>query len=132
MERDHGRILFRKATAKEDAPVRHVNALILKLLAYALIFGITMPVLGRLVMPKSLILAAVQTLVLWLADWTLLPRFGRTAALVADFAILVVGSFLVLGSMSAVPRPIGLMLAVFLGTLFEAWFHPYVKAIASA
>lgn len=106
--------------------MRHVNALILKLIAYVVLFGITIPVLGRLALPKSLILAAVHTLLLWLLDCLVLPRLGQTAALVGDFLILVIGSFLLLGAMGAVPRPIGLIVAVFLGTLFESWFHPYL------
>ncbi|MFZ5817283.1 MAG: DUF2512 family protein [Bacillota bacterium] len=107
--------------------MRHVNALLLKLTAYLLIFGLTLPVLGRLALPRSLILAAIHTLLLWLADQIILPRFGRTAALVGDFLLLVVGSFLVLGAMGAVPRPLGLILAVLLGTGFEAWFHLYLR-----
>lgn len=112
--------------AKEDAPVRHVNALILKFIAYVVIFGVTMPVIGHLALPKSLVLAAVHTLLLWLADCLVLPRLGPTAALLGDFLILVVGSFLVLGAVGAVPGPIGLILSVFFGTLFETWFHSYL------
>jgi hypothetical protein len=122
----HGRILS-QGMAKEDAPVRHhVCALILKLIAYAVIFGITMPVLGKLALPRSLVLAAVHTLLLWLLDCIVLPRLSQTAALLGDFLVLVIGSFLVLGAIGSVPRPVGLTLAVFLGTLFEAWFHPYL------
>lgn len=140
MGKRYGRILFRKAKAKEDAPVRHVNALLLKLMAYVMIFGTTMPVLGKLAPAKSLVLAAFHTLLLWLADCIILPRFARaqhspgtrnlhlpqTAALVGDFLLLLAGSFFVLGTMGAVPRATGLVLAVLLGTLFEAWFHSYL------
>lgn len=107
--------------------MRHTNALILKLLAYLLLFGITMPVLGRLALPKSLILAGIHTLLLWLADLIILPRFGSVAAAVGDFLVLVIGSFLVLGAMGSIPRPMGLILAVGLGTAFEVWYHYYLN-----
>jgi len=103
--------------------MRHLTALCLKLSAYLLIFGFTMPVLGRLALPKSIILAAVHCLLLWLADLIILPRYGRTSALGSDLAVLTVGSFLVLRAIGAVPRASGLLLAIFLALLFEAWFH---------
>lgn len=109
--------------------MRHVTALGLKLLAYLVIFGVTMPVFGLLAFPRSLILACVHTLLLWLADLTILPRFGNLAAAGGDFGILLVGSLLVLGAMGSVPRPGGLILAVAFGTLFELWFHGYLKDV---
>jgi hypothetical protein len=110
--------------------VRHAAALGLKLTAYAVIFGVTMPILGWLALPQSLILAAVHTLLLWFADLVILPRFGSGAALVSDAVQLVMGSFLVLGSMAAFPNPVGLALAVLLGVVFEWWFHRWLLATA--
>lgn len=107
--------------------MRHLTALCLKLTAYLLIFGFAMPVVGRMALPKSIILAAVHTLLLWLADLMILPRYGRTTALGSDLAVLTVGSFLVLRAIGATPRAPGLLLAIFLATLFEVWFHYHLS-----
>jgi hypothetical protein len=106
--------------------VRQATVLSLKLAVYVLIFGVTMPVLGWLRLPQSMILAAVHTLLLWLADLIVLPRFGNAVATAGDMLVLVVGSFLVLGAMMALPNPMGLLAAVALGTLFEFGFHRWL------
>ncbi|MEW8979402.1 MAG: DUF2512 family protein [Symbiobacterium sp.] len=103
--------------------MRHVNALCLKLAAYILIFAIALPAQGRMALAQSLIMAAVHTLVLWLADLMALPRLGRGALLGGDAAALLVGSLLMLRAMHAAPRIGGLLVAVALAVLFEAWFH---------
>jgi hypothetical protein len=124
------RIFFAKGTAKEDPPVRQATALGFKLAVYLVIFGVAMPVFGWTALPKSMILAAVHTLLLWLADLVVLPRFGNTVATVADFGVLVLGSFLVLGAMTALPNPVGLLIAVVAGTAFEWWFHGWLLSTA--
>ncbi len=106
--------------------MRHANALSLKLMAYLLIFGVTMPVFGRLSLSKALILALVQTLLLWLVDLLILNRFGRPVTLAMDALLLTVGSLLVLGALGAVPRFFSLLLSAGFGTLFEGWFHPHL------
>lgn len=108
--------------------MRQAVALGLKLAVYLVIFGVSMPVFGLMGVAQSMILAAVHTLLLWLADLTVLPRFGNAVATVADAMVLVVGSFLVLGAMRALPNPAGLALAVVLGTAFEVWFHSWLGA----
>ncbi len=103
--------------------MRHVNALCLKLAAYILIFTLALPVQGHKAFSQSLMMAAVHTLVLWLGDLTVLPRFGRTSALATDAAALLLGSLLMLRAMGAALRFGGLLGAVGLAVLFEAWFH---------
>lgn len=122
------RIFSLQATAKEDAPVRHATALGFKLAVYLVIFGVTMPIYGLTALPRSMILAAFHTLLLWLADLVILPRFGNMVTTLADFAVLVLGSFLVLGAMLAVPRPMGLLMALLLSTAFEWWFHRWLRS----
>jgi hypothetical protein len=124
------RIFSQPATAKEDAPVRHATALGFKLAVYLVIFGVSMPIFGLTALPRSMILAAFHTLVLWLADLIVLPRFGNMVATLSDFALLVLGSFLVLGAMIAVPNPMGLLMAILLSTAFEWWFHRWLRAFA--
>lgn len=106
--------------------MRQATALGFKLAAYLVIFGMTMPVFGLLALPKSLILAAVHTLLLWLSDLVILPRFGTVIATVADFFTLVLGTALVLGAMTALPNPLGVTLSVAAGTVFEWWFHRWL------
>lgn len=106
--------------------MRHATALGLKLAVYLVIFGVTMPIFGLLFLPQSMILAAVHTLVLWLADLVILPRFGTVVATIVDFMALVVLTPLVLGSMLAFPNPLGLTLAFALATSFEWWFHRWL------
>lgn len=110
--------------------MRQATALGLKLVVYLVIFGVTMPVFSLLRFPQAMILAAVHTLLLWLADMVILPRFGNTVATTLDAITLVVGSFLVLGAMPSLPEPMGLMLAVLVGTMFEWWFHRWLIANA--
>lgn len=107
--------------------MRQATALALKLVAYLVIFGVTMPIFGVPGFSRILVLAAVHTLLLWLADLVIEPRFGNTVATVGDFLILVFGSFIVLGAMGALPSPLGFTLAVALGTLFEFWFHRWLR-----
>jgi len=134
---------FVQGLAKEGTPVRHLTALLLKLAAYLLIFGTCLSLLGNLALPRALILAGVQTLVLWIVDLLILPwlkqplrpvsasarrwRPGETAALVADGFLLLFGSLLVLGAIGSVPRPLGVLAAVGLATAFEGWFHQQLK-----
>ncbi len=103
--------------------MRHVNALCLKLAAYILIFALALPVQGQKAFVQSLLMAAVHTLLLWLGDLIVLPRFGRTAALAGDAAALVLGSVLMLRAMGSALRFGGLLAAAGMGVLFEAWFH---------
>lgn len=110
--------------------MRQATALAFKLAVYLIIFGVTMPVLGLLALPQSMILAAVHTLLLWLADLTILPRFGNLMATVGDVGVLIVGTALVLGAMRAVPNPGGFVAAVLLGTIFEFWFHRWLLSTA--
>lgn len=110
--------------------MRHATALGFKLVAYLVIFGVTMLVFGLLFLPQSMILATVHTLLLWLSDLVILPRFGNMVATMADMATLILGSFLVLGSMPALPNPVGLALAVVVGTGFEWWFHRWLLSAA--
>lgn len=110
--------------------MRQATALGLKLAAYLVIFGVTMPVFGLRSIPASIILAAVHTLLLWLADLVILPRFGNLVATLGDVAILVFGSAFVLGALAALPNPLGLLLAVAAGTLFELWFHRWLISSA--
>lgn len=110
--------------------MRQATALGLKLAVYLVIFGVTMPVIGLLPPTQSLILAAVHTLLLWLADLTILPRFGNQVALIVDGMTLILGSFLVLGGMAALPNPIGMLVAVPLALAFEWWFHRWLFANA--
>lgn len=106
--------------------MRHATALGFKLAVYLVIFGVTMPVFGLLALPQSMILATVQTLLLWFVDLVILPRFGTVVATVADFLTLVMVSPLVLGSMMAFPNPLGLTLAFAAATAFEWWFHRWL------
>lgn len=106
--------------------MRQATALGFKLMVYLVIFGVTMPTLGAMRLSQSVVLAAVHTLLLWLADLVVLPRLGNTAALIGDAMILVVGSFLVLSAMIAIPNPFGLVVAVLAGMAFEAWFHKWL------
>ncbi|MGE5674782.1 MAG: DUF2512 family protein [Mycobacterium leprae] len=110
--------------------MRQATALGLKLVVYLVIYGVTMPVLGLLALPQSMVLAAVNTLLLWFADLVILPRLGNRVATVLDLGTLVLGSFLVLGAMGALPNPLGLLLAILLSTLFEWWFHNWLEATA--
>ncbi len=110
--------------------MRHATALGLKLAAYLVIFGATMPLFGEMAFAQSLILAAVHTLLLWLADLVVLPRLGSKATLGMDALILLVGSALVLNALQAVPNPAGLGAAIALGIGFEWWFHRWLKAAA--
>lgn len=110
--------------------MRHATALGFKLAVYLVIFGVSMPIFGLTALPRSMILAAFHTLLLWLADLVVLPRFGNMVTTLADFAVLVLGSFLVLGAMLAVPRPMGLLMAVLLSTAFEWWFHRWLRSFA--
>lgn len=123
--------------------MRHLTALTLKLVAYLLIFGICLSLLGHMALPRALVLAGIQTLILWMADLLMLPwlnqplrpaspsarrwRPGETAALVADGLLLLLGSLLVLGAIGSVPRPLGVLAAVGLATAFEGWFHQQLK-----
>jgi hypothetical protein len=125
-----GRIFSQRQFAEVDAPVRQATALAFKLVAYLVIFGVTMPVWGLLAWPKSLILAVVHTLLLWLSDLTVLPRFGNAVATVGDVGVLTLGSFLVLGAMGAMPNPAGLLMAIVAGTAFEWWFHRWLQSTA--
>jgi hypothetical protein len=118
--------LFVKETAKEVPPVRQATALGLKFLMYLVIFGVSMPVFGLMALPQSIILAAVHTLLLWFADLIILPRFGNTVATFGDAITLLLGSFFVLFGMMAVPRSLGLMIAVGAGTIFEWFFHKWL------
>lgn len=107
--------------------MRQATALGLKLAAYLVIFGVTMPILGQLPLAQSIILAAVHTLLLWLlGDLITLPRFGNLVATTADAGVLLLGSAFVLGTMQALPEPLGLMVAIGLGILFEWWFHRWL------
>jgi hypothetical protein len=110
--------------------VRQATALGLKLAAYLVIFGVSMPVFGFLALSQSMILAAVHTLLLWFGDLLILPRFGNQVATTVDAGTLVVGSFLVLSAMGAFPNFLGLALAILLGTGFEWWFHRWLFATA--
>ncbi|MDB4895266.1 MAG: hypothetical protein JWN15_1528 [Firmicutes bacterium] len=110
--------------------MRHATALSVKLAVYLVIFGVSMPIFGLTALPRSMILAAFHTLVLWLADLIVLPRFGNMVATLTDFALLVLGSFLVLGAMMAVPNPMGLLMAILLSTAFEWWFHRWLRSFA--
>lgn len=103
--------------------MRHVNTLCLKLAAYILIFALALPAAGHRAFPQSLMMAAVHTLVLWLGDLIVLPRYGRTTALAGDAAALVLGSLLMLRAMGSTLRLGGLLAAVGMAVLFEAWFH---------
>lgn len=127
-----GRIYSAKALVEEDAPVRHATALGLKLAAYLVIFGVTMPIFGLWSWPQSLILAAVHTLLLWFADLVILPRFGNLIATLGDIVTLILGTFLVLGAIGplTLPNPAALMVAVVAGTAFEWWFHNWLLASA--
>lgn len=134
---------FVQGLAKEGTRVRHLTALLLKLVAYLFIFGVSLSLLGRLPLPRALILAGVETLILWIADLAMLPwlnqplrpvsassrrwRPGETAALVTDGLLLLMGSLLVLGAIESVPRPLGVLAAVGLATAFEGWFHQQLK-----
>lgn len=106
--------------------MRHAAALGLKLFAYLVIFGVTMPIFGLLGLPKSMVLAAVHTLLLWFADLVILPRFGTVIATGLDFLVLLLATPLVLGVIFAFPNPLGITLAVAVGTLFEWWFHRWL------
>jgi hypothetical protein len=104
--------------------VRQATALGLKLAAYLVIFGVTMPILGGMPLAQSIILAAFHTLLLWLlGDLVILPRFGNLVATAGDAGVLLFGSAFVLGAMQALPEPLGLTVAIGLGMLFEWWFH---------
>jgi hypothetical protein len=122
--------LVAKALAEEDASVRHAAALALKLAAYLVIFGVTMPAFGLRSLAASVILAAVHTLLLWFADLVVLPRFGNLVATLGDVAVLVFGSVFVLGALAVLPNPVGLLAAVVAGTLFELWFHRWLLSSA--
>jgi len=106
--------------------VRQATALGLKLVAYLVIFGVTMPIFGLLGLARSWILAAVQTLLLWFIDLVIVPRFGTVAATVVDGIALTLVTPLVLGAMLAFPNPLGITLAIALGTAFEWWFHRWL------
>jgi hypothetical protein len=125
-----GRIYLQRQFAEEDASVRQATALAFKLVAYLVIFGVTMPVWGGFPWTQSLILAAVHTLLLWLADLVVLPRFGNAIATVGDLGILIFGSFLVIGAMKGFPNPAGLLMAIVAGTAFEWWFHRWLQSTA--
>lgn len=106
--------------------MRQTNALGLKLIAYLAIFGVTMPFFGDLTLPQSLILAMVNTLVLWFADLLILPRLGMMAALIGDLITLLLLSLMTMGAMLAYPTPLGLTLALTLAGLFEWQFHRWL------
>lgn len=108
--------------------MRQATALGLKLAAYLVIFGVTMPIFGLWSWPQSLILAAVHTLLLWFADLLILPRFGNLIATLGDTMTLIFGTFLVLGAISplTLANPLALMVAVVAGTMFEWWFHQWL------
>lgn len=107
--------------------MRQTIALGLKLAAYLVIFGVTMPFLGQMPLAQSIILAAVHTLLLWLlGDLIILPRFGNLVATAADAGVLLLGSSFVLSTLQAMPQPLGLMVAIGLGILFEWWFHRWL------
>lgn len=108
--------------------MRQATALGLKLVTYLVIFGVTMPIFGLLGLPRSWILAAVHTLLLWFVDLVILPRFGTVVATVVDALILTLATPLVLGAMAAFPNPLGITLAIALGTAFEWWFHRWLLA----
>lgn len=110
--------------------MRQATALGFKLIAYLVIFGLTMPIFGLLALPQTIILAAVHTLLLWLADQFVLPRFGNMVALVGDVVILIVGSLFVISSFPALTQPLGFLLSVLLGTAFEWWFHRWLLSTA--
>lgn len=110
--------------------MRHATALGLKLVAYLVIFGVTMPIFGLLALPQSMILAAVATLLLWFSDLVILPRFGNWMATVGDLGTLIVATPLILGSMAAFPNPLGVTLGITAATLFEWWFHRWLLASA--
>lgn len=109
--------------------MRHATALGFKLAAYLVIFGVTMPIFGLMPLQQSMVLAAVHTLLLWLADLVILPRFGTVVATTLDFLTLALASPLVIGAMTAFPRPLGLTLAVVAGAAFEWWFHRWLISI---
>lgn len=108
--------------------MRQVTALGLKFAAYLVIFGVTLPVIGLMGLTQSMTLAAVHTLLLWLADQTILPRFGNMVALIADTVTLILGTFLVVSGMAAFPNPLGIAAAIGLGIMFEWWFHRWLLA----
>jgi hypothetical protein len=121
---------FAETFAEEDAPVRQATALGLKLAAYLVIFGVTRPILGLMSLPQSMILAAVLTLLLWMADLVVLPRLGNLVATMGDCTVLFVVTLLVCGAMLAVPDFARVLVAVAAGTAFEWWFHRWLEATA--
>lgn len=65
--------------------MRHGTILVTKLAVTAGIYATALPFLGLTLVPHSLILAAVTTLLLWLVgDQVILPRFGTVAATAAN------------------------------------------------
>lgn len=111
--------------------MRQATALGFKLVVYLVIFGVTLPVIGPLMLPQSMILAAVLTLLLWLVDLVILPRFGNSVATVIDAGTLLIGSLFILFSMGAfLPNPLGVLVGALIGTAFEWWFHRWLLATA--
>ncbi len=109
--------------------MRHATALGFKLAVYLVIFGITMPIFGLMALPQSVILAAVHTLLLWLSDLIILPRFGTVVATVLDFLALTLLTPVVVGAMHSFPNPLGMTLAIAAGTAFEWWFHRWLSSV---
>lgn len=127
MDQASASVSFRNGfAAKGDSFVRHATALGFKLAVYLVIFGVSMPVFSLLALPQSMVIAAVNTLLLWLSDLVVLPRFGPVVATAGDFLTMVMITPLVLGAMVAFPNPLGLAIAFAAATAFEWWFHSWL------
>lgn len=110
--------------------MRQATALALKLAVYLAIFALVRPIFGPMGLSQSIILAAVHTLLLWLADLVILPRFGTLIATLGDIAVLFLGTLLVAGAMMAIVNPFAHLLTVALGAAFEWWYHRWLTSTA--
>lgn len=111
--------------------MRQATALALKLAAYLGIFLLLRPIQSTAELPHNILLAAVHTLLLWLADLVILPRFGSLIATLGDIAVLLVGTLLVARAIGGVDvSPQMHLLSVALGAAFEWWFHRWLASTA--